>query len=54
MIEMKCNDVRIFLTQISVKSVSMQIQSSDMDFLSSKEYLSVMEKEDYDRAVAEL
>ena len=54
MIEMKCNDVRIFFTQISEKSVSMQIQSSDIDFLSSKGYLSVMEKEDYDRAVAEL
>ena len=51
---MKCNDVRIFFSQIAEKSVSMQIQSSDMDFLVNKGYLSVMQKEDYDQAVAEL
>jgi len=51
---MKCNDVRIFFSQIAEKSISMQIQSSDMNFLSTKGYLSVMQKEDYDQAVAEL
>jgi hypothetical protein len=51
---MKCNDVRIFMSQISWKSVSMQIQPFDLDFLSSNGYLSVMQKEDYDKAVAEV
>jgi hypothetical protein len=51
---MKCNDVRAFFTQIAEKSVSMQVQPSDMDFLSNKGYLSTMQKEDYDRAVAEV
>ena len=51
---MKCNDVRIFFTQIAEKSVSMQVQPSDMDFLSNKGYLSTMQKEDYDRAVTEV
>ena len=51
---MKCKDVRMFFSQIAEKSVSMQIQSSEMDFLVSKGYLSVMQKEDYDQAVAEL
>ncbi len=51
---MKCNDVRTFFTQIAEKSVSMQVQPSDMDFLSNKGYLSTMQKEDYDKAVAEV
>jgi len=53
-IEMKCKDVRIFFSQIAEKSISMQIQSSEMDFLVSKGYLSVIQKEDYDQAFAEL
>ena len=51
---MKCNDVRTFFSQIAEKSVSMQIQPSDMDFLTNNGYLSVMQKEDYDQAVAEV
>jgi len=52
---MKCNDVRTFLSQISWKSVIlMKIQPSDFDFLSSNGYISVMPKEDYDKAVAEV
>jgi hypothetical protein len=51
---MKCNDVRAFLAQIAGKSVSMQIQQADMDFLSTNGYLSVMQKEEYDRALAEV
>ena len=51
---MKCNDVRTFFSQIAEKSVSMQIEPSDMDFLCSNGYLSVMQKEDYDRATAEV
>jgi len=51
---MECNDVRTFLSQIDVKSVSMQIQQADMDFLSTNGYLSVMQKEEYDQALAEV
>ncbi len=51
---MKCNDVRTFLSQIAGKSVSMQIQPADMDFLCTNGYLSVMQKEDYDQASAEV
>jgi len=51
---MECNDVRTFLSQIAAKSVSMQIQQADMDFLSTNGYVSVMQKEDYDRALAEV
>jgi hypothetical protein len=51
---MDCNDVRTFLSQIAGKSVSIQIQQADMDFLSTNGYVSVMQKEEYDRAVAEV
>jgi len=51
---MNCNDVRTFFSQIAGKSVSTQIQQADMDFLATNGYLSVMQKEDYDRAVAEV
>ena len=51
---MKCNDIRTFFSQITEKSVSMQIPLSEIDFLSSNGYLSVMQKEDYDRAAAEV
>jgi hypothetical protein len=51
---MKCNDVRIFFSEIAERSVSMQIQQADMDFLTANGYISVMQKEDYDQAVAEV
>ena len=51
---MKCDDVRTFLSQIAGKSISMQIQQTDMDFLSGDGYLSVMQKKDYDNALAEV
>jgi hypothetical protein len=51
---MDCNNARTFLSQIAGKSVSMQIQQADMDFLSANGYVSVMQKEEYDRAVAEV
>jgi hypothetical protein len=51
---MKCNDVRTFFSQIDEKSVSMQIQQSDLDFLCTNGYLSMMQKEDYDRTLAEV
>ena len=50
---MKCSDVRTFFSQIAGKSVTMQVQQADMDLLSSSGYLSVMQKEEYDRALAE-
>jgi hypothetical protein len=52
--EMECNDVRTFLSQIAGKSVSMQIQQVDLDFLSTNGYVSLMQKEEYDRALAEV
>jgi hypothetical protein len=51
---MYCNGVRTFFSQIAEKSISMQIQQTDMDFLSNNGYLSVMPKEDYDRALTEV
>lgn len=51
---MKCSDVRTFFSRIAEKSVSMQIQSADLDFFSANGYLSRMTKEDYDRASAEV
>jgi len=51
---MKCNDVMVFFSQITAKSVSMQVSSVDMDFLSSNGYLTVMQKVDYDQGMAEL
>src|SRR5438128_12189546 len=51
---MKCNDARTFMSQISEKSVTIQVQQSDVNFLSTNGYLSVMQKEDYDRALAEV
>jgi len=51
---MECSDVRTFLSQIAAKSVSTQIQQADMDYLSTNGYISVMQKEEYDRALAEV
>jgi hypothetical protein len=51
---MECNDVRTFFSQIAGKSVAMQIQQADMDFLCANGYLRVMPKEEYDRALAEV
>jgi len=51
---MKCNDARTFLSQIAEKSVSMQTQQADVDFLSNNQYVSVMQKDDYDQALAEV
>jgi hypothetical protein len=51
---MQCNNVRTFFSQIAGKSVSTQIPQTDMDFLSSNGYVSVMQKEEYDQALAEV
>ena len=51
---MKCNDVRTFFSQIADKSITMQIQQSDMDLLVSNGYLSVMPKEYYMQASDEV
>ncbi|MGA2680430.1 MAG: hypothetical protein ABSF44_01365 [Candidatus Bathyarchaeia archaeon] len=51
---MHCNDARTFFSQIAEKSISIQIQQTDMDYLRNGGYLSVMQKEDYDRASAEV
>src|SRR5205809_7402707 len=51
---MKCNDARTFMSQIAGKSVTIQVQQSDVNFLSANGYLYVMQKGDYDQAVAEV
>ncbi len=51
---MRCNDARTFFSQIAEKSISMQISQPDIDFLRDNGYLSVMQKEAYDQAVAEV
>ena len=51
---MQCSNVRTFMSQIAAKSVSMQIPQADLDFLSITGYLSMMKKEDYDQASAEV
>jgi len=51
---MKCNDARTFMSQIAGKSVTIQVQQSDLNFLSTNGYVSVMQRGDYDQAVAEV
>jgi hypothetical protein len=51
---MKCNDVRIFFSQIAEKTVSTPIPTVDMNFLANNGYLSVMQKDDYNRGLAEI
>lgn len=51
---MHCNDVRTFFSQIAGKSVSMQIPQADLDFLCTNGYLLMMQKEQYDQALAEV
>jgi hypothetical protein len=51
---MKCNDVRIFFSQIAEKSVLTPIPSVDMDFLANNGYLTLMQKDDYNLGLAEI
>jgi hypothetical protein len=51
---MRCSVVRTFFSQITEKSVSMQIPEADMDFLTTNGYVSLMQKEQYDEALAEI
>jgi hypothetical protein len=51
---MQCSVVRTFFSQIAGKSVSMQIPEADMSFLATDGYVSVMQKEQYDEALAEI
>lgn len=51
---MKCNDVRIFFSQIAEKSVLPLIPSVDMAFLANNGYLTVMQKSDYNQGLAEI
>jgi hypothetical protein len=53
-VKLKCSDARAFLSQIASRSVSMQIGQADLDSLSANGYLSVMQKEDYDRSFDEV
>jgi len=51
---MHCSVVRTFFSQIAGKSVSMQIPEADTNFLTTNGYISVMQKEQYDQALAEI
>ena len=42
------------MSQISGKLFSTPIQQADLDFLSNNGYIMVMQKEEYDRALAEV
>jgi len=50
---MRCSVVRAFFSLIAGKLVSVQIPEVDMDFLTTNGYISVMQKEQYDQALAE-
>jgi hypothetical protein len=51
---MKCSDVKTLFTQVSEKTVSLQVSESDIDFLVSGAYLARKSQADYDRAHAEV
>jgi hypothetical protein len=51
---MQCSVVRAFFSQIAGKSVSMQVPEPHLDFLATSGYISVMRKEQYDQALAEI
>jgi hypothetical protein len=51
---MRCSVVRTFFSLIAGKLVSVQIPEVDMDFLTTNGYISVMQKEQYDQALAEI
>lgn len=51
---MHCSVVRTFFSQIAGKSVSMQIPEANINFLTTNGYISVMQKEQYDQASAEI
>jgi hypothetical protein len=50
----QCSVVRTFLSQVAGKSVSTRIPETDLDFLTTNGYVSVMQKEQYDAALAEV
>lgn len=49
-----CSVVRTFFSQIAGKNVSTRISEDGMDFLTANGYISVMRKEQYDAALAEV
>ena len=51
---MRCSVVRAFLSQIAGKSGSMQIPEADIGFLATNGYISLLQKEQYDQALAEI
>jgi hypothetical protein len=50
---MKCNDVRVFMSQVSAKSALVS-QPVDLNYLSTNGYVSVLQKADYDKATADV
>lgn len=51
---MKCSDARVLLSEITGRTLTMQIQPADLDLLVANGYVSIMQKDEYDRAVAEV
>ena len=51
---MQCNVVRTFFSQIAGKTVSTRISEDGINFLTANGYISLMQKEQYDAALAEV
>jgi hypothetical protein len=51
---MNCSDVRTFFSQVAGKSAPIQAQSVDLNFLSANGYVTVLQKADYDKTVADV
>ena len=52
---MKCSEAQAFLSQIAYKALfPTQIQQSDLDYLSTNGYITLMTKEEYDQAAVEV
>lgn len=52
--ELKCGGVRVFLSEISDRSISPQSPPVDLNYLATNGYLSVMPKDEYDRGSTEV
>jgi hypothetical protein len=51
---MKCNDVRVFFSQIAQKQAVVPVSQIDLNFLANNGYLTVMQRVDYEKAAAEV
>src|SRR5579864_432969 len=51
---MKCNDVKTFFSQVSGKSLPVQAQLVDLNYLSTNGFVTLMQKPDYDKTVTDV